>query len=497
LARTPAPWTRDELLDWCANDPERVVNLVFALWDRIDALTQQVETLTQRVNELSAQVHQNSQNSHKPPSADGPQKPAPRSLRTPSGKPSGGQEGHPGARLEMREHPDITLIHRPETCAACGGTLEGSPAVETERRQVFDLVVHMDVTEHQAVTVRCPACQSETVGTFPATVVAPTQYGPALRTFLAYANVYQFIPAERMTDFIADLTGHRISEGTLYYTLDRLAGRLAPFDADLRRYLQTQDVLHFDESGLRIAGKTHWIHSASSWDATRYVVSSKRGQKGIEAAGVLPTFTGTAVHDGWPAYWMYGQCVHGLCNVHHERELQAVIETTHQTWAQDLIDHLHTIKRQVREAVALGQHALPDDQRVRLQTEYDRIVAEGMQANPRAQAPAGTVKRGRVKQTKARNLLERLHDHADAVLRFMTDFRVPYTNNQAEQDIRMIKVHQKVAGTFRSATGAETFCQIRSYISTLKKRDLPVWEGLQQALAGNPYRLCNPAPDPP
>jgi len=204
------------------------------------------------------------------------------------------------------------------------------------------------------------------------------------------------------------------------------------------------------------------------------------------AAGILPTFTGTAVHDGWSAYWTYTHCTHALCNAHHERELIAAEENTHQTWPKALITHLHTIKKAVAEAVTAGQTALMPDVLAAFAATYDDIIRQGLAENPR-RVPEGDKKRGRVKQTKTRNLLERLDVHREAVLLFMRNFRVEYTNNQAEQDVRMIKIHQKISGTFRSVHGAEIFCRIRSYISTLKKQGLPVFEYIQKALQGEAF----------
>lgn len=342
MAHTPAAWSREQLLGLCAADPERVVDLVFELWDRVAALTQQDQGLTQRVQELERQLNQNSRNSHNPPSRDGYQKPNPKSLREKSDKPSGGQPGHPGHRLELRDEADVTGY---------------------DRRQVFDLVARIEVTEHRALTVTCPGCAHATTAAFPNSVPGAVQYGPAVKAFLSYGSVYQLLPAERLVEFLADLTGHTLSEDTLFNAEAALAEQLDPYETGVKSYLQAQPVLNLDESGLRVERKTHWLHSASTPDATYYYVHKNRGVLAITAAGILGTFTGVAVHDGWPAYWTYDQCQHGLCNIHHERELRAVIENDHQPWAADLMTHLHTIKQAVAHAIAAGRDALPPDQR--------------------------------------------------------------------------------------------------------------------------------------
>ncbi|MCL4494899.1 MAG: IS66 family transposase [Firmicutes bacterium] len=487
MAHQPAPWSRDELFGLCASDPERVVDLVFDLWDRVNSLTQQVDTLTQKVADLERQVHQNSRNSHKPPSSDGYQKPAPKSLRKKSGKPSGGQIGHPGTRLEMRDHPDQIVTHRPVACRHCGEPLEANPSSAYDRRQVFDLVARIEVTEHRAFTAICSACHHETAAEFPTEVAHPVQYGPGVKAFLSYGSTYQLLPMERLCDFLEDLTGHRVSEGTVYNVQSALSDRLATYDQRMHARLAQEPVLHFDETGIRVAGRLHWLHSASTPALTYYHVNRHRGTLAMAAMNLLPIFQGVAVHDGLAAYWTFAQCLHGLCNAHHERELNAVLENDHQAWASDLIAHLHRIQAAVAEAVAAGRDGLDTVQQATFIQEYRTILERGLAENPLRTAPDGVKRRGRVKQTKTRNLLDRLDQHQDAVLRFMTDFRVPYTNNQAEQDVRMMKVHQKISGTFRSMTGAKVFARIRGYISTLKKQGLPVMEYLQQAIQGAPY----------
>ncbi len=472
------PLSREEIIALCAAAPEQVADLVLALYARVQAFEEQVR-------ELQRQLGLNSSNSGKPPSSDGYRKPAPASLRTNSGRPSGGQPGHPGQRLELRADPDRLVVHRPSACRGCGQQLgQEAPGQATDRRQVFELQARVEVTEHQVHAVRCPCCGEVTPGEFPADVPAPTQYGPGLKAFVAYCDAYQLLPTERICELVYDLTGHRLSEGTLYNLNTTLAGALVPFAERTRQLLSAEAVAHFDESGVRVQGKLHWAHVACTALLTLYTVHEKRGEEAMYAAGVLPAFAGVAIHDCWGSYWNFA-CAHALCNVHLERELQAVLEFDLQPWAGAMRALLYTADQAVAAAAHAGQDHLPAEQLAAVATCYDDLIAQGLTANPLPDPPTAP-RRGRLKKSKARNLVERLQARAEAVLRFLHDFRVPYSNNQSERDLRMIKTQQKISGTFRNKTAAEEFFRIRSYISTVRKQGLPVLDCLRQALQGHP-----------
>jgi len=470
--------TREKIMEACATDPEGVADLVLSLIQRVDELSR-------RVHELERQLNQNSRNSSKPPSSDGYKKPNPKSLRGKSGKPSGGQPGHEGHHLALTDHPNEIVRHALSACQKCGRSLQDVCAESYNRRQVCELVVRFETTEHQAETRCCPDCHHRNQASFPAQVPFQVQYGPALKSFLSYGSVYQLIPFERLTELLFDLTGHPVSEGTLYNTNRMLYEQLDAYETCVKAQLVVAPVLHFDESGLRVKGKNHWLHSVSNHALTYYTVHPKRGQDGMNAAGILPKYNGVAVHDGWSSYRAY-PCQHALCNIHHERELKAVIENDKQSWASALTQLLHQMNKAVQTAIAMEQDKLSEEQLSSFELSYDAIVQRGLADNPLSPAPA-TKKRGPVKKSKTRNLLERLDQNRKAVLLFLHDFQVPYTNNQAEQDVRMIKVHQKVSGTFRSTEGADIFCRIRGYISTLKKQELPVLDYLQRAIRGTPF----------
>jgi transposase len=358
------------------------------------------------------------------------------------------------------------------------------PESHREQRQVHDLPpLRLVVSEHQAVAKRCPHCQTLTQAAFPAGVGQPVQYGPGIKALAVYLQEYQLLPSARTQELLADLFGCSLCEGTLTTVLSTCFERLAPVEAAIKAAITGAQVAHFDETGVRVAGQTQWLHQAGTEHLTAYAVHPKRGKQATEAIGILPVFTGTSVHDGWSAYAGY-DCRHALCNAHHLRELTFVAEQTPQPWATAMIDLLLKIKAAVAAAQAEGQVELPAEQRAEWAARYARLVAAGLAANP---PPMPTGKRGRRKQSPAKNLLDRLDKHREAVLAFMDDFAVPFDNNLAERDLRMVKVHQKISGCFRTEAGAATFSRIRGYISTLRKQGEHVLTALQSVFAGQPY----------
>lgn len=485
--------SREDILSTYAAGPEAVVGLVepllvtrAELTQQVYALTQQVQTLTARVRELEGRLNKDSHNSHQPPASDGPAKRSKkRSLRKRSGKKSGGQPGHAGVTRVLVDDPDVVVTHAPSVCSGCGTGLETGVEVKCERRQVIEIPQPQpEVTEHQALHKACPACQTVTAGAFPPEVTQPVQYGPRTLAVAVYLQTYQLLPFERAVEALRDLFGVAPSEGTLASAQARAYVSLEAVEQAISAALQQAEVVHVDETGQRVAGRTAWVHVLSTALLTFYAHHAKRGRKAIDAIGLLGGCIGRRVaeRDAWAPYLSLAGA-YALCNAHLLRELIGLHENTGQSWLPKLIRLLVSMQTAVAEAQAAGQTELPPRQRAGFEAAFTRFLNEGLLANP---PPAPTGKRGRPKQTPARNVLVRLVKHRAAVLAFLHDFRVPFDNNQAERDLRMLKVKHKVSGCFRSPQGADYFCRIRGYVSTLRKQGFSVLEGLTSVFTGQP-----------
>jgi transposase len=449
-------------------------------------LRDQVEVLTQRVQELEDQLAKHSGNSGKPPSSDGLKKPRTRSLREKSGRKPGGQTGHPGHTLQMSDRPEHTQVHTIDHCPHCQTDLSGVSPTGCVRRQVFDVPpVAIEVTEHQAELKQCPGCNRSVHAAFPAGVSHPVQYGSRLKAQASYLNTYHFIPIARTCELLGDFYGQAPALALVEEANQAIQRGSEPAFAEIQRQLTCAQVAHFDESGLRVAGQTQWLHVASTDSLTHYDVHPKRGQEAMQDIGILPNFGGCAVHDHWKSYQSFDQCTHAYCNAHHLRELQFITDQYAQAWAQDMAQLLRDAKAEVEELATVAD-ALPPDRIAHFEQRYAAILQQGFTANPPPDKPPPK-KRGRIKQSPPKNLLDRLDRHKPEVLAFMSDFSIPFDNNLAERDVRMIKVKQKVSGSFRTSHGAKTFCALRSYISTVRKQGGTVISALQSALDGDPF----------
>jgi transposase len=450
-------------------------------------LRAQVEELSRRLKILEDKLAKDSHNSSKPPSSDGYKRsPKKRSLKKASDKQSGGQAEHPGHALRQVEIPDRQVQHLPQSCESCHKDLTQVKAVLTERRQVFELPpLKLEVTEHQTFSRCCPHCQTTTQATFPEGITNWVQYGPGFRALAVYLNQYQLLPYARTTEILNELFSQSFSEGTLASLLEECYNLLAEPEQAIQKALIQSDVAHFDETGGRVEGKLPWFHVVSTALLTYYRCHPKRGKTATAEIGILPQFEGIAVHDGWSTYPQY-DCQHALCNAHHLRELTFVHEQLAQHWAGELKKLLVELKDEVTQAQLKGQSELNPELLQSYQLRYQKLLLVGLQANPPPPTEESKVKAGRKKQSKARNLLDRLHYKQREVLAFATDFKVPFDNNQAERDLRMLKVQQKIAGCFRTKLGAAIFCRIRGYVSTMRKHGHNPFTALLWAFKGKP-----------
>jgi transposase len=448
--------------------------------------------LAARVAELERQLGKHSGNSSRPPSSDGLGKPpAPRRQRR-GGRAPGKQPGAPGAHLAQVPDPDQVVVHRPQRCGGCGGDLTLAPVVGVEARQVFDLPeIRLRVCEHRAERRAC-ACGQITAGVFPTQARAAACYGPGVRGLASYLMVQHHLPVERAAQVLDDALGAGVSAGTLGGLAAEAAAGLGGFVERVRERLTRSQVAHFDETGARVAGRLHWVHSASTELLSLFVVHPKRGVAAMDAAGVLPGFQGVAVHDGWSPYWRYQGATHALCAAHLLRELEAAAELPGQGWAAELGEWFTIACAKTTDARDAGADRLEPAVMAGLCDRYDRILAKGRAANPPPPRLPG--RRRRRRRSPAACLLERLEAHRDEVQRFIEDLRVPPTNNLAERDIRMVKLQQKVSGCWRTLEGAQAFLTVRSYISTARKHGINPLAALRRLFEGNPWM---PAPAPP
>jgi len=457
--------------------------------EQVVSLKEENAFLRNQLEELLSKVSKNSHNSSKPPSSDSFTRHT-KSLRKPSDKKAGGQPGHEGTTLKMVLVADEVVVHRVKACGGCGKDISCIGTQIYERRQVFDIPpVNVLVTEHRCEIKRCPHCEQQTKAVFPPAISQPVQYGKNIQQWAMYMMHYQLLPVERTAEAFAALYSHSISTGTLMNMSLQCYDRLEEFENTITQQLCKQDVVHFDETGYYVDNKRQWLHSASTAALTLYMPHAKRGKEAMDAMNILPVFEGRAVHDFWGSYMNY-PCSHSLCNVHHLRDLTFCEEQEKSAWAGEMKTLLLKMKESVDIAKQEGKTNLALAQITSLENDYDQLIIKGKLAHPaRENQP---VKRGRIKQSKTYNMLKRFEQHRQSILGFIWNFKIPFDNNQAERDIRMMKLRQKISGCFRSMTGAKVFARIRSYISTCRKQGLNILDALSLVVQKNPFipSLC-------
>ena len=440
--------------------------------DLSPALKSSLEMLLLVVTMLAQRLGLNSKNSSTPPSADPNREKETKAKRT---QKPGGQKGHKGYNLQPVENPDI--IHEipldrntlPEGQYRDGGH---------EKRQIVDIDISAIVTEYQA-QVLINERGKRFVAPFPEGITRPAQYGPGVKANSVYMSMFQLIPYNRVEDNFLEQMGIPISAGSIFNFNQEAYELLGSFEQWLRNKLVLSELIHADETGINIGGKRVWLHNASNSWYTFFYPHHKRGSEAMDAMGVLPAFQGTLCHDHWKPYFYYGKD-HALCNAHHIRELKWAWEKEGHQWASDLIELLKEMNKATEEAGG----CLDPPEAEEFRQRYRNLIQEAEEECPPPDPKKHKGKRGRTPRSKSRNLLERLRDHESETLRFMTDKRVPFSNNLAENDVRMTKVQQKISGCFRSWQGAEIFCRVRSYISTCRKHGVSATVALRLLFEG-------------
>jgi transposase len=459
----------EELWSWHQADPHALVNYTF-----------QLQAEVRRLRDAAAQ---NSHNSSRSPSTDRPEQPQPKSLRPKSGRKPGGQPGHPGRTLQFSDTPQHLQIHPLLECE-CGEDLSQEPALDFQRRQVFDLPsLELECTEHRAEIKECPCCHRTVAAAFPADSKAPVQYGKNFRALLAYFYDAQEGASRRIGEMCAEMFGYAVSEATLQAARQEQHEALEPFEERLTQILPHEPILHADETSVPINKLNHWLHVLCTPLLTFFAIHLNRGKAAIEAIGIIPKFRGWLMHDFLSSYLGFENCRHTFCKSHLMRELVFLFEQHQQRWAKDLYDLFLEMLQCVKDRKARDAPLTQKEFRG-WQQHYRKILKAGRQANPLTPEQSG---KKRPKQSKEQNLLDRLEGYDECILAFLRELKLPFTNNEAERAFRMMKVRLKISGCFRTLEGARRHARIRSYISTLRKHGLPVLEYLRHALDGRPF----------
>ena len=463
---------------------ESLREIIKDLNQNTSTMQQTIDALNCTIKELTERLGQNSRNSSKPPSSDGYDKPAPKSLRKSSGKKSGGQIGHPGSHLITTAEPDEMILHMPSACKGCRNhDVCASSASVGETRQVIDAAVDVKVTAHQSLVINCPLHGIKQKGEFPYDIKATVQYGENLQALVVALNTVGAVSLNRTHEILSSVFNIPLSTGTISNMVSRCADGLTDIVELIREKVSASEIVNCDETGTRVDGKTMWVHNASNSEYTYLTVSGKRGKEGMDAAGVLPNFTGKAVHDCWMPYWKYTHFIHALCNAHLLRELTGVEENSpEQVWSTGFKELLLSMKAAKEKAIENGKKYLSSYYLNKFDRLYDQLITQAYEGNPLPEIEVK--KRGRKERGKVRALIDRLATHKASVCLFIHDFAVPFDNNQAERDQRMVKTKTKVSGCFRSIKGAIDYLKIMSYVGTAKKQKINPYEAIRQVTSG-------------
>jgi len=439
--------------------------------------------LTKENNKLKEIINKDSTNSSKPPSTDNNFKEKAESPLKGKRK-RGGQKGSSTTNLSKVDNPDAVEVLEPITCKNCNHNLNGVAVKSISTKQEFDIPkISMRVKEFQQHSKICPCCNTINKPEFPEHLKASVQYGVNIKTFIAYLNTYQMIPYDRITELVKDFTSHSISNGTINNMLKTFYKNLESYEANIKQLLLKSNVIHVDETSTQVSNKLHWTHTVSTSLITYYMIHKKRGKEAIDAMGILPSYSGIAVHDHWQAYNNY-DCDHSFCNAHLLRELTAVIQNEDQKWAKDMHLLLTNMNKYTYKLKANTKTAPSKGKLKHFFSQYREICSTALKFYP---PPIQSHTKRRPKQSKSKNLLDRFIKYKKETLRFFIDLRVPFTNNLAERDLRMIKVKEKISGCFASLKGAQMFNRIRGFISTVKKNKQSVFESLRNAIRGEVY----------
>ncbi len=475
--------TREQLIELAKTDPEAIADLVIMLWDRVEKLEEIVKKLEVKISSLES----NSRSSSKPPSTDKgnfTNPPKPKSLRKKSGRKPGGQKGHCGNTLEKSDSPDHIIDHHfaeDVRCHKCGAPLDAGKREKLDHescecRQVFELPsIKIEVTEHRAEKIRCNNCDELNTADFPEGIKAPVQYGPQVQATALYLSAYQFLPYQRLAETFSELFNCPLSQGTLANFIKRGGKKAAQAMEPIREALIQSKIAHADETGCTLNGKRHWLHVFCTTRLSCFHIDNKRGYEAMERMGLLPRFRGSLVHDCLGGYFKFLKILHYLCLAHIQRELIFVHEELDQIWAQDMIKLLLEAKNLSEQAEVeeeSGRTKIPEKTRRRIKRRYDNIIEAGKKINPEPPPPP-VGKRGRVKRSKPLNLLIRMEKRKEEIMGYFDYGHVPFDNNQAERDLRMMKVREKISGTFRALCHAKAFCDIRGIISSGRKQSRP------------------------